>query len=259
MNEHKELAHKQFEEDLALYALGTLELPERVAFEKHLTECAACRRELEQLRGDSALLAMSAPQEVPPARARKRLMSAIAAETRPTRAPKPRASWMWIPSLAAAALAIVAVLLWRQDTNLRRQFASLEEDFSQQQAQLRAANEVLATLTDPAAVRFTLSAANTPPRPQGKAIYARSRGSLIFLATNMPALPPQKAYELWLIPASGAPIPAGLFKPDPNGSATVIDPPLPGNVEAKTFAITVEPEAGSPAPTSQPIMVGTGG
>ena len=29
----------------------------------------------------------------------------------------------------------------------------------------------------------------------------------------MPPLPPQKAYELWLIPAQGAPIPAGVFKP----------------------------------------------
>jgi anti-sigma-K factor RskA len=186
-------------------------------------------------------------------------MSAIAAERRQTRAPRASPWRVLLPSLAAAALAICAVVLWRQDTNLRRQLASLEENISRQQEQLRSANEVLATLTDPAAARFTLSAANTPPRPQGKAIYARNRGSLIFLATNMQALPPQKAYELWLIPTTGAPIPAGVFKPDANGSAAVINPPLPGNVEAKTFAITVEPEAGSPAPTSQIIMVGTGG
>ena len=96
-------------------------------------------------------------------------------------------------------------------------------------------------MSDPSAAHFTLSAAKTPPQPQGKAIYARDRRSLIFLASNMPALPPQKTYELWLIPVSGAPIPSGLFTPDAHGSATVINPPLPAGVEAKTFAVTVEP------------------
>jgi anti-sigma-K factor RskA len=252
-------AHNEFADDLALYALGALQPSERATLEKHLNECAACRQELQQLRGDAALLAVSVSHQTPPARARRRLMSAIADERRQIRAPRASRWWLLVPSLAAAGLAIFAVVLWRQDTNLRRQLASLEESISRQQEQLRSANEVLETLTDPAAARFTLAAANTPPRPQGKAIYARNRGSLIFLATNMPALPPQKAYELWLIPATGAPIPAGVFKPDANGSATVINPPLPGNVEAKTFAITVEPEAGSPAPTSQIIMVGAGG
>ena len=253
--------HKEFAEDLALYALDkadALEPAERAALEEHLRACAACRRELEQLRGDAALLAISSPRQAPPAHARRRLMSAIAAESRGARAPKRRALWTLVPSLAAIALAIVAVFLWRQDAGLRTELAMLETNYSRQQDQLRSANQLLATLTDPAAARFTLSAAKTA-QPQGKAIYARDRASLIFLASNMPALPPQKAYELWLIPVTGAPIPAGVFKPAADGSAAVINPPLPQNVEAKTFAITVEPENGSSAPTSQPIMVGTGG
>ena len=101
-------------------------------------------------------------------------------------------------------------------------------------------------------------AAQAPPQPQGKAIYMRDRSSLIFLASNMPVLPPQKAYELWLIPTSGAPIPAGVFKPDARGSATVIEPPLPAGIEAKTFAITVEPEQGSSTPTMPIVMAGAG-
>jgi anti-sigma-K factor RskA len=107
-------------------------------------------------------------------------------------------------------------------------------------------------------MRVTLVSANAPPQPQGKAIYLRDRSSLIFLASNMPALPPNKAYELWLIPTQGAPIPAGVFKPDARGSATVINPPLPAGVEAKAFAVTVEPEAGSSVPTMPIMMVGTG-
>ena len=86
----------------------------------------------------------------------------------------------------------------------------------------------------------------------------KDRSSLIFLASNMPSLPPQKAYELWLIPTNGAPIPAGVFKPDVRGSATVIEPPLPAGVEAKAFAITVEPEQGSSTPTMPIVMMGAG-
>jgi hypothetical protein len=49
-----------------------------------------------------------------------------------------------------------------------------------------------------------------------------------------------------------------MFKPDARGSATVVEPPLPGGVEAKAFAITVEPEQGSSAPTMPIVMMGAG-
>jgi anti-sigma-K factor RskA len=104
----------------------------------------------------------------------------------------------------------------------------------------------------------TLVAAQNPPQPQGKAIYVKDRSSLIFLASNMPPLPPQKAYELWLIPMNGAPVPAGMFKPDARGSATVVEPPLPSGMEAKAFAITIEPEQGSSTPTMPIVMSGAG-
>ena len=68
----------------------------------------------------------------------------------------------------------------------------------------------------------------------------------------------KNSYELWLIPTSGAPIPAGVFKPDAHGSATVINPPLPAGVEAKAFAMTIEPEQGSSTPTMPIVMMGAG-
>ena len=86
----------------------------------------------------------------------------------------------------------------------------------------------------------------------------RKRNSLVFLANNMPALPAEKAYELWLIPVNGNPIPAGVFKPDAHGSASVVNPPLPAGTEAKAFAITVENEAGAATPTAPILMMGAG-
>ena len=253
-------AHEQFADDLALYALQALEGEERLALEKHLETCPSCRQEVEQLRGDVTLLAISVSGPTPPSRCRKRLMTAIAKEARrgPARLSKPMAWWRVLElGAAVAAVALIAILL-RQNRAMHQHIAELETNSMAQQQQLVQAKELMATLTSAEAVHFTLVAGKTPPQPQGKAIYVRSSSTLVFLASNMPELPPQKTYELWLIPTSGAPVPAGLFRPDAHGSAAVLKPPLPTGVEAKTFAITVEPSAGSAAPTSTPIMVGIG-
>jgi anti-sigma-K factor RskA len=250
--------HEQFAEDLALHALGVLQGEERVALEKHLEGCAGCRRELEQLRGDMALMALSVAGPAPPRRARQRLIEAVAREPRRAAAPA-RRSWLTlVPWVAAAALALGLVALWLQNSDLERQIAGLQSESAQQQAELQRAREVVSTLTATDAMRVTLVAAKTPPQPQGRAIYVRDRSSLIFLASNLQALPAQKANELWLIPTNGAPIPAGVFKPDAHGSAVVVNPPLPAGVQAKAFAITVEPESGSSAPTMPILMVGAG-
>src|SRR4029078_7204814 len=95
--------HEEFAEDLALYALGSLERDERLALEKHLEECAGCRRELDLLRGDMSLLALSVDRRVPSAHCPPRLRRAIGRErgTRSTR------RWLTVvPWFAAAALAI---------------------------------------------------------------------------------------------------------------------------------------------------------
>jgi anti-sigma-K factor RskA len=187
-------------------------------------------------------------------------MKAIAKEPRLNTAPNQRASWLRILELAGAVVAVVIIsLMLRQENLLRRQVAGLQSQSGAQQVELDEAKRLMASLTSPEAEHFTLVASNAPPQPQGKAIYVRNSGMLMFIATDMPKLPPQKAYELWVIPATGTPIPAGVFRPDARGSATVFRPPLPAGVEAKTIAITVEPEAGSPAPTSKPVMVGIQG
>ena len=89
--------HEQFAEDLALYALGALDGVEHQTLEQHLEGCASCRRELELLRGDASLLALSTAGPKPPARSRQRLMSAIGAEPRmPVAVPateRPQYSW----------------------------------------------------------------------------------------------------------------------------------------------------------------------
>jgi anti-sigma-K factor RskA len=263
--------HEQFAEDLALYALNALEGEDRAILEKHLATCSECRLELEQLRRDGALLALSTIGPKPPARARQRLLDAVAkdAAASPTSRAQnaremghpsaPQRSWWGALGWAATAAVIVfAASLWKENIALKQSLASASAQAIQSTRELEDLRRISAPLIAPEAQHITLVAMKTPPQPQGKAFYLRNRSSLVFMANNMPALPPQKAYELWLIPMQGAPVPAGMFKPDAHGSATVVNPPLPSGMEAKAFAITVENEAGASTPTMPIMMMGTG-
>jgi len=246
--------HEQFAEELALYALGALEGVDRTSLEKHLQECASCRRELEQLRGDAALLAFTTSGPKPPARAKSRLMDSIAKEPRSTpRKPVRTPLWGILGWVATAAMIVVAVRFWEQNLRLTSMVAELTSDFNHERrvAEILHARDAASYVIKPVAIK------SMPP--SGKAIYSREQIGLIFVASNLNPLPANKSYELWLVPMQGAPIPAGMFKPDAHGSAMVVDPKgIPPGVEAKAFAITVEPEQGSPAPTTPIIMISGG-
>jgi len=251
--------HQQFAEDLALYALGALD--EKTALETHLEECASCRRELEQLRGDAALLALTTSGPKPPARAKSRLMEAIAKEPR-VQTERGRAPWWGLLGwIATAALIVVAATLWKQNAHLNSTVRALSGQLEKEISDSADARRIAEVLHAPDAASYEImpvSVKTMPPR--GKAIYSRERNGLVFVASNLNPLPPEKAYELWLIPIQGAPIPAGMFKPDAHGSAMVMNPPnIPPGVEAKAFAITIEPEKGSTTPTPPIVMMGAGG
>src|SRR5260370_39858184 len=101
-------AHEQFAEDLALYTLGGLQGEERVTLEKHLAECSACRRELEELRGDMALMALSAAGPTPPRQARQRLLGAIARAPRAGAGRTQRSRGDGLARLAIAPIVLAA-------------------------------------------------------------------------------------------------------------------------------------------------------
>ena len=251
--------HEQFAEDLALYALGCLEGEERISLEKHLEECASCRRELEQMQGDAALLALSTSGPRPPARAQTRLMDAIAKEPRgrtASRGSRPQ-WWAAFGWAAAAAMIVVVAVVWNQNVRLKSSVAVLQGLSEQQRFELGQARHIADTLLAQDAMHVDVMPVGMKQAPpQGKAIYSRRNNGLIFMASNLLPLPTQKAYELWIIPMQGAPIPAGVFKPDAHGGAMVINPPIPAGVEAKAFAITIEPEQGSTTPTPPIVMMG---
>jgi len=249
--------HQQITDDLVLYALRELPEQQELEVRRHLDDCPECRRELGDLNSDMALLALSSVGPTPPQRSRERLLKAVKAEPRRSKAVvMHRPWWSFVPSFAAVLLAIFGLMLWRENTSLRRKLDVAQQSSAQRQADLERAQLVLDTLTSPESSHFSLVATKSQPVPEGRASYMQKTGTLVFTAQHLPALPPQKVYQLWLIPASGSvPMPFGTFKPDAQGNASMIMPNM-DKAAPKMFAVTIEPEGGSQTPTMPIVMAG---
>jgi anti-sigma-K factor RskA len=255
-------------EDLVLFAMQAMHSHELAAVRLHLDRCAECRRALAEVNGDLALVAIGVDPSPLPEGARERFVQRLASEPsqrsgavagpvsiqsgRPAR----RAA-VWIGWLAAAASLLFALSLQQKVKTLNAELETQRERAAQQAAANARAQQVLDVLTAPAAKHVLLTAAKTKPEPTGRAVYLEATGGLVFQANELASLPENKTYELWVIPADGqAPIPAGLFRPDAAGSASVLLPPLPRMIAAKAFGVTIEKAEGSATPTAPIILAG---
>ena len=272
-------------DDLPLYAMQLLPPEEMEEIRLLLQHSAEARRVLSEIYGDLAQYAHSAELHSPPALARQRLMKHVAREKKAIPIDRfqaqpaadtyaPRASALldeeparksmaakvlpWIGWAVAAGFAFEAGNLYSQREHLRSEMAFERTQLAETKLTAETASLITETLKDPAAVHVSLTSTGLKPPPEGRAAYAPDKGSLVFIASNLEPLQPYKTYELWLIPVEDGrdPIPAGTFKPDAQGNASVVLPQLPKGVQAKAFGVTVEDGEGASQPTMPIILKG---
>jgi anti-sigma-K factor RskA len=163
---------------------------------------------------------------------------------------------------AIAAVAIAAAgLEYQQNKDAKDQLAEVQTKYAQTADNASKASVVLDTLTDASAkqVALHLPLGSKPTVfPEGHASYLAKKGSVVFVANNLDQLQANTTYELWLIPAgpNAKPIPAGTFKPDTYGRASLVTSGLPVGVDAGSFGVTIEPEGGSKTPTLPIVLAG---
>ena len=212
-------------------------------------------------------LGQAVSQVDPPLALRARVLGSVAGV--PTVRPAPASSAVWL--LATAASLVLAVGLGIYTSQLRGRIGALEGELRDARARAAAAEEraidaqrsatgtrvALAVLTAPDVARIDLAGqAPIAPQASARAFWSRSRG-MVFTASNLPALPPGRVYQLWVLTAQPAPISAGLLTPDAQGSVnetfnTPSDIPQP-----VALAVTIEPAGGVQSPTGDKYLVGT--
>ncbi|WP_037622089.1 anti-sigma factor [Streptomyces aureus] len=231
------------------YVLHALPPNEEAAFERHLDDCHACRREVAELAEAAARLA-PAPVDAAalPVDLLGRVLDDIS-QTPQERAPigpptgrrkRHLMSWALAASLAAAAT-FGGIAAWQ----------SIRADDARDQATAlqKAKNALSSVLTAPDA---TLHATKLANGASAAVIVSRAADRAAFVATDLPALGADKVYELWYAAPSGDLRPAGLLPGTGDHSARVLDRPLGRTV---AVGITVEPAGGSHQPTTQPLGI----
>jgi anti-sigma-K factor RskA len=252
-------SHDQFPELYESYALGVLDAEDCTALEKHLAEgCASCAAEIEKARWLVSQLAYLAPQSNPPAALRRKILEVAGL------APQPRRS-AWIPAWAwagAAALILLTLFSAYQARKLQQELAELKAR-SDAQLQVRAKlaaerdfNQRAVTILSAQDTRqLSLKAAGRPELPVIHAYWNDKQG-LLLSAQKVSGPAADRAFQLWVVPKKGAPISAGVFRPDAQGGVLMVTMPQTVIDAAAALAITDEPSSGSPQPTTKPIWVG---
>jgi len=257
------VSHDETFDTLAVvYAVGALDGEERSRFETHLAEgCEICEVTLRESNETLAGLAGEAPPAIPPAHVKEALMRRVA-EAMPARPALPsRRRWLAVAAVAvltvsAFTAAYVAGRYAARLGQMAREMAALREHVRQEQTtlnqQLAVYRDIVELLRDPATRVVTLQGTGPAPGALARVVWNDRTGGHIFVS-NLTPPPTGKAYELWTI-GTGAPRPAGLVAVQPSGEASQRVAAVPAGDPVKVFAITIEPEGGTPAPTGPIIL-----
>jgi len=276
------MTHDEYAELVAAYAIDALEPEARVIVEVHLTGCAECQADLAELRRVSVLLGQAIDPVAPPpslkARTIARATAPASAPVAPARSDTPSSAPAMSASktsrgpswLALAASVLVAVGLgayaWslRQDlASLRQQFATVSAGYESVRAQLIEARRdsvrltrIVDVLRDPAVVRIDLRGVDRAAGAQGSAFLSSSNG-VLFQVSGLPALPPGRISQLWVITPGETPVSGGVFNVDTNGAASLSMPMPPAAAGTRVVAVTEEAgPAGVEQSTNQPVLLG---
>jgi len=239
---------EELRDEYGLYALGLADEPKKSELGEHLNRgCRTCTDGVRGARSTMTLLGASAEPMAPPSRLRRRVMASVGVESR---------GWGWFAPLWAGVSAlclVTAFYFYGRDRDNALQLARAREAARAQSIELARWNDVLAMLNQPETRQVTFGGAATQ-QPRGRALM-NPKGGVLLLASNLPAPPPGKTYEMWLIPQVGDPAPAGLFQSDADGWAMHLQK-APVNIpEIKAVAVTLEPSGGVARPTSDPVIV----
>jgi anti-sigma-K factor RskA len=273
--------HDTFAEMISAYALGALDRDERQTFEDHLGTCLVCQRELAEFRRVTAGLGLAADAVTPPASLKARTLakatstnqtrgaavSVPAPAVRPRKTPRITLGWFTAAASLAAAIGagMYAWSLRSQLDHLQQSMTELSDrantlrnnldDARRDAARLSRAVDIL---QQPGTIQVSLTGTGTAPGATGRAAFNGARG-MVVSTERLPALPPGRVYQLWVIAGAAPPVGAGVFSVT-NGAATVTAT-LPATFAAPsgtplTIAVTQEPAGGSQTPTMPMYLMG---
>ncbi len=218
--------HDRWADSVAAWALGALPESERRPFEEHLSGCAVCREDADELRRAADALPGAVPQVAPPPAVRERVMAVVNAEAQLLAAAGPAADR---PERRR----------WRVPRLLPAGFAA---------AALAAALFVAVIGGGTTTVDAQVAAAGATAQLEISDDSARLVGA------RLPAPPPGRVYQVWLQRDGEVEPTDALFSVTRDGRASV----AVGDVDGvDKVMVTDEPAGGSAEPTGELLLSAT--
>jgi anti-sigma-K factor RskA len=224
--------HEHISSLIAAYAIGAVPEDEVPQIRAHILTCEACFAEAEGFAEALALMPETVGETPLSANFEDKVIAAVRpegspAKTRVVRRPRFRLSLAaGLASLLVIALAGTTIWFgssWAKQRNYQNVVAALVHDRDALQ------------LSGPGGA---------------EAILASTSDGSVLVTVDLGEAPEGRDYQLWLMD-DGVPTPANTF--DVDGSVIVIET----DFDLRGFegaAITVEPEGGSTAPTTEPVL-----
>jgi anti-sigma-K factor RskA len=269
------MSHEKLQELCPVYAAGALDGEELRELQKHLkTGCPICQRQIREYGELMVVLSQTLPGPEPSAGLKSRVMAQMEKEspgssvvefktsTQISGKEKPAKAFAWLPwACALAAGVALTVSLWNL-SNLKRglvgqqsQLAQQRDQIRQLQNQLEKEEVVTAFLMSPEVRVAMLAGTPKSPRSAGKILWNPGEKKALFYASNLPAPPSGKTYQLWVI-AQNKLFDAGTFAVDSSGNGFLKIDSLSEADKAQKFAVTLEPAGGVPQPTGAMHLLG---
>jgi len=274
---------ERFEELCAAYALGALEGEELREFRQALASAnPEMQRIFKQMEWTALHIPMGTEQTRPSPQVRARILQSIQPkEHRQGESLFSRfAAFLGFdrPQLAFAisiVLAVGVISLSYYTFSLKEVLLHREKDVASLQSELKQEQQRFAALQDDLVKKTELlnvlqarrvdvvvmNGLDVNPRGYGKIIWDPERRTAILQISNLPPVPSDKDYQLWLI-KDKKPISAGVFaltQAEGDGFFKIENLAETDKKSIGAFAVTLEPKGGVPQPTGQMYLLGTPG
>ena len=254
------------EDLLPAYALGALEPEEHHAVEEHLDECPYCKPVAREYLEATAALAAAVPPATPPPGLRNQILSAAGRQV-PNPAPlafpgnpsgdvlSRRSMWGTAGFAVAAGLGLVFIgVLLGMVLDMRREVRDLRDESRHLVAMINDQRTFAYTAALPGTDAMPLENTGQAPKARGMLMISQDRTWGILVSQGLAPFDTM-GYQVWLI-KNGERTSGGIFKVDDTGYGQFyIRFPAPLG-EFAQVGITMEPEEGSPNPTSEPVLTG---
>lgn len=259
----------EIKDSIAAYCLGVLDPEEKKIIAEQI---ASGDPEILRIYNEMMQVTSALPYEAPAKKTPRRLKTSILAAIEPENKPATQHVYLqkktplWnklsMPFSVATVVALALIIMYSAILNseiktLRSQISIGQELMTKLRNQLAVQRQILNIVQFSELRIIKVAGTETSPTSKGKIYWDTEQNKAVFYAYDLPELPSDKDYQLWMIRSDYPdPVDAGIFTVDENGFGTITLDVISDSQNLSAFAVSVEPKGGMLQPTSALYLIG---